>query len=568
MNLNLATAAFFSALVEITLCMGLLALWSREKVGYLLYWSTGFLAWGIGAMLVSLRDKIPDFLSILVANLITILSSVLFYIGICLFFNRRRSWLPWMFLILGVEAALLAYYTYITYNTSTRIYAYSAAQILIAWITVHTLFVVVRERAKSVNPEVVIVTSLLLLTYSARMVGTPFFPAPQNFLASGDVQTLLAFGMMVLHITYALVFGNMHISALNAELSAALADAKAKEQQKVEVLSYIGHDLRAPLTTISGYSQLLLADAPEKQHKLLQTIQRSVKYQLDLIDELLEYTKAELQPLAVRPSATDLPLLLGDIAEYAIALCSLQSNRFRYQAPDRMPRQISLDGKRLQQVLLNLLSNAAKFTRDGVVTLSVTAKPEDGACALRFAVSDTGIGIDLNQGVNIFGAFQQIQAASGSTGLGLFIAQRIASAMGGSLSVTSTPGQGTTFSFALSVPVIDASDADWLVVQQPEAEPSGHSLNSTAPRNAMPEDQALDELANLALHGRLTDIERWIEHHTHEATYAPFAAQLRELLERFDFSVIHALAVRSRSPGNASMGSMHTQGVTERLEIS
>lgn len=344
----------------------------------------------------------------------------------------------------------------------------------------------------------------------------------------------------------------MHASALNADLSEALTDAKAKDRQKVEVLGYIGHDLRAPLSTISGYSAFLLADAPEEQKKLLRAIQRSVKYQLDLIDELLEYAKAELQPLNVQPVTTDLPLLLENISDYAIALCLQQNNRFRYHSSDRLPRQIGLDGKRLQQVLLNLISNAAKFTRDGVVTLSVTATRNEDTCVLHFAVSDTGIGIDLNQGVDIFGAFQQIQAASGGTGLGLFIAQRILSAMGGTLNVASVCDQGTTFSFGLSVPLIDASESAWSMVEPRNGEPDRHSAESAVPRKAMPEDQALDELADLALNGRLTDIERWIERHANKTTHAPFAALLHDLLERFDFPGIHALALRGRTnPGTS-----------------
>lgn len=547
MSLNLATAAFFSALAEISLCIGMLILWSRERTRYLIYWSSGFLSFGVGSLLISLRGKIPDFFTILVGNISTTLSSLLLYIGICLFFDWRRKLLPYMVGLLGLEALLLACYTYITYDTSVRVYVYSTIQILITLITLYTLFMVRRKRQGKVNPEVVVVTLLLLVTHGIRVLGTPFFPVPQDFLASGNFQTLLAFGLMLIHVNYAFSLSNMHASALNANLSAALEDTKAKDRQKIEVLGYIGHDLRAPLATISGYSTLLLADAPEKQQKLLQTIQRSVKYQLNLIDELLGYAKAELQPLAINPVTTDLHLLLDDISDYALALCSQQNNRFRYQCPGRLPHQVCLDGKRLQQVLLNLLSNAAKFTRNGVVTLSVTAEPEGDACALQFAVSDTGIGIDLSQGVDIFGAFQQIQAASGGTGLGLFIAQRILAAMGGSLDVASEPGQGTTFSFGLRVPVIDAPYSAWSIVVSRSTVPNGKPERHAVPRNAMPADPALDELANLALYGRLTDIELWIEHHAKDAALTPLISQLWELLERFDFPGIYALALHSRS---------------------
>ncbi|MBS0406415.1 MAG: hypothetical protein JSS17_08705 [Proteobacteria bacterium] len=551
MNLNLATAAFFSALAEFSLCIGMLVLWAREKARYLIYWSSGFLAFGLGSLLISLRDKIPDFFSIVVANFSTTFSSVLFYIGICLFFDRRRSWLFWMVAVLGLEAASLAYYTYVTYDTPARVYVYSAAQTFIMLATLLTLFKAGRERGKTVNPEVMAVTLLFLVVHAARIIGSPFFPAPRDFLASGNFQVLLSFGLQVIHIGYGLVFGNMHAFALNAKLSAALTDAQAKDRQKVEVLGYVGHDLRAPLATISGYCALLLAEAHEQQRKLLQTIERSVKYQLDLIDELLEFAKGELQPLAVRPVATELPRLLDDVSEYAIALCARKNNHFCRDASGPMPRQIVLDGKRLQQVLLNLLSNAAKFTRDGVVTLSVTAEPEGDACILRVAVSDTGMGIDLSQGVDIFGAFQRLQADSGSTGLGLFIAQRIVAAMGGALGVSSSPGQGTTFSFTLTAPVVDASGAGWVATAQRDAQACAPARPAHAPRMIEVIDPSLDELAELALYGRLTDIERWIERHTGQGATAPFLTLLRECLEQFDFDGIRALALHGKNSGRA-----------------
>ena len=332
----------------------------------------------------------------------------------------------------------------------------------------------------------------------------------------------------------------LQTSALNTELKAALTDAKAKDRQKVEVLGYVGHDLRAPLATISWYSALLLADADERQRKLLQTIERSAKHQLELIDELLEYAKGELQPLALQPAATDLPRLLDDVSDYAIALCAQQNNRFHCTTTGPMPRQIIVDGKRLQQVLLNLLSNAAKFTRNGAVTLSIAADPLGNVCTLHVAVRDTGVGIDFSQGVDIFGAFQRIEVASSGTGLGLFIAQRIVSAMGGTLDVASSPGQGATFSFALTAPVVEASGAGWVNAVQRDAQ--AQAPDPTAPDPTGWSEPSLKELADLARHGRLTDIERWIERHAGNPAQEPLLARLRELLEQFDFDAIHALA--------------------------
>lgn len=545
MSLNLTTAAVFIALVELTLGIGMLTLWVRERTRYLMFWSSGFIAFSVGSVLISMRDRLPDFFTIMVSNLLTTLSSVLFYVGICVFYGLRRSWAPWA--ALALEGALLAHYTYGAYDTAARVYIYCSAQALITLITLWTLLTTAPPRERR-TPEVVVVTSLFLLAQLARLAGTPFFPVPQDFLAAGSLHTLLAFGMMVVHISYAQAFGNMHAAALNADLEIALADAKNKNRQKVEVLGYIGHDLRAPLAAISGYSALLFAGAHHKQHPMLRTIQRNVKYQLDLIDELLEYAKAELQPLTITPAATDLPLLLQDVADYAAGLCTPQDNRFLFEATGPISRQLGLDGKRLRQVLLNLLSNAAKFTRGGTVALTVGAQPDSAqGCILHFAVSDTGMGIDLGRSADIFSAFQPVGADSQGSGLGLFIAQRIVTAMGSALHVASAPGQGSTFSFVLSAPVIDASPSNWPLPAQPEAGSSIIRPKITLARNTMPDDRSLDELAELALHGRLTDIEAWIERHASGAAQAPFAAVLHGLLENFDFSKIRALALWGRN---------------------
>ncbi|WP_460552958.1 sensor histidine kinase [Comamonas piscis] len=247
----------------------------------------------------------------------------------------------------------------------------------------------------------------------------------------------------------------------------------------------------------------------------------------------------------MRPAPIDLQALLADISDYAVSLCSQQNNHFHCHVSGALPRRIAMDGKRLQQVLLNLVSNAAKFTRDGVVTLSVHARQDAEFCVLNVSVSDTGIGIDLAQKPDIFDAFQQIQAEGGSTGLGLFISQRILMAMGGSLEVSSAAGEGTTFSFELSVPIIEASGAGSPAAN---ALPGPPSRIAAAPVAAIatPGNAALDELAELALHGRLSDIEGWINRHTDPNTHALFTAQLLDRLEQFDFAGIHQLAQHSK----------------------
>lgn len=146
-----------------------------------------------------------------------------------------------------------------------------------------------------------------------------------------------------------------------------------------------------------------------------------------------------------------------------------------------------------------------------------------------------------------------MQEENGSTGLGLFIAQRIVSAIGGSLSVTSTAGAGTTFSFSFLAPLTEGPRAEWPVLARTPMQPATQTGDAAPTLNAMPADQALDELAHLALQGRLSDIARWIDVQSASGDSAPFFAALRDLLERFDFSAIQQLASH-RAAGSAVNG--------------
>ncbi|KAB0643941.1 sensor histidine kinase [Burkholderia latens] len=337
-------------------------------------------------------------------------------------------------------------------------------------------------------------------------------------------------------------------------LNDALHQARTHMQQKIETLGYVSHDLRAPLSTINGYAKLLLQSATRSQARLIRSIDRSIRYQLALIDELLQYTKAELQPLGISPDATDLPGLLNDIGDYAVALCSQQNNRFDYRPLTPLPRKLSIDGIRLQQVLLNLLSNASKFTRDGTVTLSVGAYPQRDAWRIVFEVADTGIGIDIGKTTDIFRAYQQVQAVNGGTGLGLFIAQRIVRAMHGELAVSSQPGVGTSFTFQIVAPAIGhalipasalmRADGPAGLADHGELVPDAHGMHC-------PPADALDELSALASEGRLTDIEEWLGQHARAPRHAAFVQAMRERLDVLDLHAIERLAESLKRTGIA-----------------
>jgi len=330
-------------------------------------------------------------------------------------------------------------------------------------------------------------------------------------------------------------------------LNEALHDAREQNQQKVETLGYVSHDLRAPLATIASYAKLLKERADSRQTSLIMAIERSVTYQQALIDELVGYAKAELRPLDIAPAVTDLPALLADIAEYSVALCAQLNNRFYYQALTALPRHVVIDGRRLQQVLLNLLSNASKFTRDGVVMMTVRARLASGQWVLGFDVADTGIGMQIEPGATLFSALRQMQSVNGATGLGLFISQRIVETMGAALRVDSAPQRGTAFSFEVIVPAADSGAAGRRATvpysDASASSPVGNGRHKRGRNQVIPPEQARAELVVLAQQGRMTDIERWLETMAHaEPGYTAYLAELRDRLEAFDFTGIETLA--------------------------
>ncbi|WP_147400411.1 sensor histidine kinase, partial [Acidovorax cavernicola] len=238
-------------------------------------------------------------------------------------------------------------------------------------------------------------------------------------------------------------------------LSEALDQAERRAREQKELLAYISHDLRAPVSTILGNLKLMQARSDAPQHTRLAAIERSAGYQLELIDDLVYYAKGELAPLAVETQPVHLRTLVDNIAQYADALAQRQNNTFTLQVDGELPAVVRLDGKRLQQVALNLLANAAKFTRDGAIGLWLQARPIDDAWQLHFEVTDSGTGIDGETLARMTRLLADNAPAVGG-GLGLLIAHRIVQRMGGQLSVHSVDGTGTRVAFCLSVEQVHA----------------------------------------------------------------------------------------------------------------
>ena len=243
------------------------------------------------------------------------------------------------------------------------------------------------------------------------------------------------------------------VDSHTAQLDAALNAARHAHQSLTQVMAFIGHDLRAPLATIVHYAQLLgrnkNVDVSQYQH----VIERSAMHQLELIDDLVEHARGELEQLELLPCPGYFHDWLAHISAQAQLLAEQQGNVFSLQVSPTLPPVLVFDAKRLRQVLLNLLTNAAKFTHAGQISLNLQASPlAEGKVALDFAVADSGPGIAPEDLARIFLPFERCQGEQAQGyGLGLSIAHQLVAAMGGELQVASTPGQGSRFFFRLTL---------------------------------------------------------------------------------------------------------------------
>jgi signal transduction histidine kinase len=230
--------------------------------------------------------------------------------------------------------------------------------------------------------------------------------------------------------------------------------AEASEH-KSQFVSSVSHELRTPLNAIIGLTEMMVKNAArfgtEKAQEPLQRVNRAGTHLLGLINQVLDLSKIEAGKLELNPQTVQLAPLINEVIGTAGQLAEQNKNRLVVDAQENLGA-LTVDPLRLRQILLNLLSNACKFTKEGVVRLRAH-RVANGGNWIELAVADTGIGMTPEQQAKLFEEFSQADRMTaqrfGGTGLGLAITRKLARMMGGDVTVKSEPGKGSVFTVRL-----------------------------------------------------------------------------------------------------------------------
>ncbi len=244
-------------------------------------------------------------------------------------------------------------------------------------------------------------------------------------------------------------------------LAKAVKDAEEASKAKSSFLAKMSHELRTPLNAIIGYSEIMKEDAEDdndtRRAEDLDKVLNAARHLLGLINDVLDISKIEAGKMELFLETFDLTKLINEVIATASPLVSKKSNALAVDCPADIGA-MHADATKLRQMLLNLLSNASKFTEKGTVTLKAVRVIEEDADYMELSVIDSGIGMTPEQLTRLFQAFSQADASTtskyGGTGLGLAISKQFAQMMQGDITVTSTPGVGSTFTIRMPAKVL------------------------------------------------------------------------------------------------------------------
>jgi len=295
-----------------------------------------------------------------------------------------------------------------------------------------------------------------------------------------------------------------------SQLAVARDRAEQGARAKSEFLAAMSHELRTPMNGVLGMAQLLLhTPLSDEQATRVQMLRKSGESLLRIINDVLDFSKIEAGKLSIESHPFDLCAVLEEVRETLASAADVVGPTLAVEIDPLCPRHVMGDAGRIRQVLFNLVGNAIKFTDRGEVRVSASVSNEAGVTGVRLCVTDTGIGIAPETLQRLFAPFTQADATTtrkrGGTGLGLVISRKLCEMMGGTLSVTSAVGQGSTFWVTLPLaPAPDRGDGTTVRTTPsgangavPPADP--HSTDPRGVRVLVAEDNMINQVVAVSL---------------------------------------------------------------------
>ncbi len=320
---------------------------------------------------------------------------------------------------------------------------------------VYTQWTVIRDiRTKQIRRYRITAFGILLLTVSLLLELVNFYSAG----SSGGFGAFLGFGLLLL-------LGATALQVISNELEMAreMRAAESANRAKSDFLAGMSHEIRTPINAILGMDELILreSDEPETLARA-EDIRNAGRTLLALINDILDFSRIEEGRMELMPVQYELGAMLGDLVSMIRVRAESKGLRLEVRLDENTPRLLCGDEMRIRQCVMNLLTNAVKYTERGTVTLTVGFEPADGdTILLRFSVRDTGIGLKAEDLDKLCAPFTRIEETRNrtieGTGLGLSITRQLLELMGSRLEVQSVYGAGSTFSFAIRQPVVDGA---------------------------------------------------------------------------------------------------------------